>query len=284
MQLKMNKTFVNTGRNDIIEVEARDVFSILSPLTYQPISEVNMANKSLSHLSCERCQSAFTSSNPKRRFCTKSCASKSRDTPYPRTHGHAMGKDKPASPEYQAYMGAKGRCRNPKDPSYYRYGGRGIEFRFDSFQSFLIEVGERPSSGHSLDRINVNGHYEVGNLRWATRSEQQNNKTNNHYITYNGETLTDCEWSERLGLSRNAVRERLQKAWCDPCAVTLLKRAACPHRSLMRHSRFVEFNNEILTVSQWTQKLGLTRGLIATRLNSGWSVRDALMTPVKVIG
>jgi hypothetical protein len=78
------------------------------------------------------------------------------------------------SPEYQAYIHAKSRCENPDTKCYENYGGRGIQFRFKNFEDFFKEVGHRPE-GESLDRIDNNGHYEVGNLKWSTRKEQQNN-------------------------------------------------------------------------------------------------------------
>jgi len=86
-----------------------------------------------------------------------------------RTHG--MYK----SPEYYAYEHAKARCQNPSAQHYESYGGRGIKFLFESFEDFFRCVGTRPV-GLSLDRIDNNGHYEPGNLRWATRKEQLYNK------------------------------------------------------------------------------------------------------------
>lgn len=80
------------------------------------------------------------------------------------------------TPEHKAYCHAKERCNNPNVKNYSHYGGRGIEFRFTSFDQFFSELGKRPSKEHSLDRINNNGHYEVGNVRWATRSQQVNNR------------------------------------------------------------------------------------------------------------
>jgi hypothetical protein len=81
------------------------------------------------------------------------------------------------TPEYRAYNSAKNRCTNPNNTAYYNYGGRGIEFRFKSFEEFIAEVGNRPSSKHSLDRFpNNDGHYEPGNVRWATKQEQARNR------------------------------------------------------------------------------------------------------------
>ena len=73
--------------------------------------------------------------------------------------------------EYNRFYQAKQRCMNPKNDRYHEYGGRGIEWRFKSYEEIYIELGPCPD-GLSLDRINNNGHYEKGNVRWATRAEQ----------------------------------------------------------------------------------------------------------------
>ena len=73
----------------------------------------------------------------------------------------------------------KNRCDLPSAASFKYYGGRGIvvcdRWR-DDFEAFLADVGPRPSSKHSLDRIDPNGNYEPGNVRWATLSEQNQNQ------------------------------------------------------------------------------------------------------------
>lgn len=79
--------------------------------------------------------------------------------------------------EYENYRNAIKRCTMPTARSYPRYGGRGIEFRFRDFSHFYSVLGPRPTSNHSIDRIDNDGHYEPGNVRWATRSEQEHNKT-----------------------------------------------------------------------------------------------------------
>lgn len=88
---------------------------------------------------------------------------------------HGLTRNGKTSPEYSAFIMARKRCRNPKDPGYADYGGRGIEFRFSTIEEWMAEVGMKPSPQHSIDRINNDGHYEKGNLRWATRSQQARN-------------------------------------------------------------------------------------------------------------
>lgn len=79
-------------------------------------------------------------------------------------------------PERDAWRNAQRRCNNPSDAGYKNYGGRGIEFRFISYEEFLSCLGRRPSSEYSLDRSNNDGHYEPGNVRWATWDQQLANR------------------------------------------------------------------------------------------------------------
>ena len=136
---------------------------------------------------------------------------------------------KSGTDEYHIYMGAKTRCRNPNSPGYVDYGGRGIEFRFKSFQHFLIVMGRRPSPQHSLDRFpDNNGHYEPGNVRWATSFEQTRNSRRNKYLTLGDTTLTVTDWSIKLGMGKRRVRIRLNNGWCINCAIAPDRRR-CMH-------------------------------------------------------
>jgi hypothetical protein len=81
-----------------------------------------------------------------------------------------------------AYHCAKYRCTNQNHPQFKDWGGRGIEFRFASIEEFINELGERPTPEHSVDRIDGNRNYEIGNVRWASKTEQSVNRrkqTNN---------------------------------------------------------------------------------------------------------
>lgn len=82
------------------------------------------------------------------------------------------------TPEYRVWQSMKQRCNNAKAYRYKDYGERGIVVcdRWNSFECFFEDMGQRPSISHSVDRIDNDGNYEPGNCKWSTRSEQQRNK------------------------------------------------------------------------------------------------------------
>lgn len=101
----------------------------------------------------------------------------------------SVAPNKPFDPEQKAkdaYNNAKQRCENPKNPSYPRYGGKGIKVLFEDVADFLAKVGLPPTQDHTIDRIDPNGHYEVTNLRWVLPHVQANNKK----ATKGGATLS----------------------------------------------------------------------------------------------
>lgn len=112
------------------------------------------------------------------------------------------------------------RCENPNVHGYERYGGSGVKVcaRWrESFANFYIDMGPRPSIEHSLDRYpNRKGHYEPGNVRWATRREQNNNTSQNVYITVDGVTRTLTEWCRLKNLNIHTIRNRIDRHGWDP--------------------------------------------------------------------
>lgn len=148
------------------------------------------------------------------------------------THGDTINKTK--SPEYRAYTNAKARCNNPRNIRYSLYGARGIEFRFASFPEFLDAVGRKPGTNYSLDRIDNDGHYEVGNIRWLNNTEQVRNRRVTKTYTHNGQTFPLAEWAEITGTKYHRLWERLYKyRWCFDCAISSHR---CVHKSQRRRS------------------------------------------------
>lgn len=118
-------------------------------------------------------------------------------------------------PLYRTWQNVKDRCRNPRNPYFHNYGGRGIQMHqawFDSFAMFLAGVGARPTPQHSLDRIENNGNYQPGNVRWQTKKQQAHNMRKNRLLTHNGRTMPLAAWAEEIGLAPSTLHHRLKQA------------------------------------------------------------------------
>ena len=115
------------------------------------------------------------------------------------------------SAEYSVWSGIKRRCENPNEECFPRYGGAGIKVLFKSFEEFFQEVGPRPTKNHSIDRIDVNGHYERGNVRWATVEVQARNKKSTIIVDLNGERAPLADFCDRFGVPYKRVWQRIKK-------------------------------------------------------------------------
>ncbi len=112
------------------------------------------------------------------------------------------------NPLYVIWLGIKTRCFNAKSQVYQHYGAKGISM--DSiwkkdFRAFAQHVGPRPSKDHSIDRIENNLGYCPGNIRWASRFTQAENRGNNPEVTYRGQTLRLRILAERLGILKSLL-------------------------------------------------------------------------------
>jgi len=111
------------------------------------------------------------------------------------------------------------RCYNKNRSNYERYGGRGIKVcdRWRSFENFFADMGLRPSPAHTLDRIDNNSDYGPENCRWATPTEQQDNRRNTIKIVYRGSTMTIGQAVRAAGnvVQRDIAFQRIRKRGWD---------------------------------------------------------------------
>lgn len=170
-----------------------------------------------------RCGKVVTASGAHlREGSIRSCGCLVVDVMTRRSTKHGEFKDGKWSPEYRSWCGLKKRCLNKFDKEYPRYGGRGIRvFRgwIKSFKAFLRHVGRRPSPLHSLDRIDNSVGYIPGNLRWATRSQQQRNTRRNVNLTIGRRTMCLKAWSDISGISPETISLRIRRGWSPEKAV-----------------------------------------------------------------
>lgn len=105
------------------------------------------------------------------------------------------------------------RCNNPKNSAYHRYGGRGIKVceRWNVFEKFMEDVGDPPAPNLTIERIDNDGNYEPGNVRWATRKEQANNTRRNRFIQTSFGPMSMREIAAKVGITLNAVQKRLEQ-------------------------------------------------------------------------
>lgn len=117
---------------------------------------------------------------------------------------------------HNIWLGMRQRCEKPNCTGWQKYGAKGIRVckewnNFECFRDWALKNGYNEHL--TLDRINPKGNYEPSNCRWATQKVQQNNRSNNVYLTYNGETKNLSEWSEETGIDRKTLYNRIKHGW-----------------------------------------------------------------------
>src|SRR3990167_6391721 len=115
---------------------------------------------------------------------------------------------------YRRWQAIKGRCLNPNNSDFKRYGYRGITVckRWMKFENFLADMG-KPPNGLTLDRIDNNKGYSPKNCRWATPLQQANNSRRNRLIKFNCETRSLSHWARHFNLCRTTLRYRINRGW-----------------------------------------------------------------------
>jgi len=177
---------------------------------------------------------------------------------------------------YKTWQRMRNRCENEASPDYADYGGRGITVcpEWASFERFLADMGDVPE-GKTLDRRKNHEGYSKDNCRWATALEQAQNKRNNRYLTYKGETLCLNEWSRRTGLNRLTIWGRLDLGWSVDRALS----TPVDFGRNRTDNVMLTFQGETLCAAEWARRMGVSRTCIRGRIKAGWSVERTLTTP-----
>lgn len=129
-------------------------------------------------------------------------------------HGHCVGFVH--TKLYRHWITIKQRCFCENNNMYHNYGGRGITMFNEwihNFKAFADYIGNPPDKYSTVDRINNDKGYEPGNIRWATRKEQANNRRDNVKVTYNDQTMTLTQWAENLGIKPVTFFSRRRLGW-----------------------------------------------------------------------
>lgn len=127
--------------------------------------------------------------------------------------------------EYNIWLGMRQRCNNPTSHKYYMYGARGITIdpTWESFDTFLLDMGRRPSTKHSIERKDTNGNYSKDNCKWATAKEQSNNTRFNSKYILNGIEKNLQEWADLYSIPSNTLCTRLSRGIPFETALTMKK-------------------------------------------------------------
>lgn len=174
---------------------------------------------------------------------------------------------------YKSWWAMIARCTDKEHVSYPSYGGRGITVcsSWFDYRSFAADMGHRPSSDYSLDRIDPDKGYFPENCRWATRREQQRNKTNTVRVVYKGQSIPLAEAVDLSGLSYQTVRWRLKQGWSSERAIE----TPTKHNTRVRTTYLFEGNQLSLN------KIAVLSGISTSRLygrviTQGLTIEEAI--------
>lgn len=178
-----------------------------------------------------------------RRGHSKSCGCLRREQPgnsecFPLVHGES----KHPTSEYRSWISMKERCLKPQSASYLRYGAVGItvcDKWLHSYETFLSDMGRKPTPQHTIDRVDGSKGYSPENCKWSTKREQAQNRSSTINLTFGDVTLPVVEWARKLGLHKSTILVRIQNGWTLEDTLTtpnLLPRGMVTHGTSSAYS------------------------------------------------
>jgi hypothetical protein len=136
-----------------------------------------------------------------------------------KTTTHGMS----GTPVYQVWSDMRRRCNDHRRRAFKDYGGRGIKVckRWDKFENFFADMGDRPSPNHQLDRMNNDRGYYPSNCVWTTRQHQSLNRRSTKWLKIGDVELPVILWAKRTGINHKAIHKRLKMGWTPEEAISL---------------------------------------------------------------
>lgn len=176
---------------------------------------------------------------------------------------------------YRSWEAIKRRCLNENNKDFIRYGGRGItvcDEWINSYEQFHLDMGDRPSEKHSIDRVDNNLGYSKENCRWATQKEQTKNRCSNRVFTINGETKNLTDWCATYGVNFDLVRSRIDRgmdiepALSTPSGMRVYKSGEAHKNAKLTNEMvlFIRSNYKIIPRDELAKIAGVSK----------WTIRD----------
>ena len=186
---------------------------------------------------------------------------------------------------YKIWRGIKDRCLNENCPAYKNYGGRGISVCKDWEHSFVEFYEWATTNGYkddlTIDRIDVDEDYCPNNCRWASIIQQNRNKRNNRFISYDNKTLPLCEWAEITSINASTLSGRIDRQWKEEDIFqNNIDKNKTNNNITFEH--IVEYKGKRMNVKDLSRLCGVPYSTLHKRIVAyGWDVDSAAETPVR---